>query len=257
MNPQDERKDPHVAHTPESSLENSDESNTDSPNLQEVLHNKLEQSSLGNIGKETLSGQDLLKSVGGVRGIIETVIPSLAFIIVYLITDGDLVISVATPVALGVIALLIRVVTRIDPTPAISGIVGLTISALLAYFSGDIMQHFLLGLVSNSALLLVFVVSIFMKKPIIGFVTALMKEIPMSSFTDAQRRLMNIATWAWVGLFVLRLTIQLPLYFQQAAAELALIRIITGVPLLIGVLWISWFCVKIAFPSNRVDSSNE
>lgn len=213
----------------------------------ESLKQKLQSSSFSHVAQRDIGGKDLLAGVGGVRGMIEAGIPPLAFLIGYLISQGDILISVLLPVVAGLIFLLVRVLQRSEVLPAISGVVGLMISAGLAYFTGDIMQHFLLGLLANVGLLFLFLGSIIIGRPLIGLISGMLLEKPDWRAVRVQKRMMTYATWSWVALFVLRLSIQIPLFLLDSAAELAVIRLLTGVPLLIIVLWLNWFFIRAAF----------
>ncbi len=52
------------------------------------------------------------------------------------------------------------------------------------------------------------------------------------------------ATWVWVGLFAVRLALELPLYFAGNTDVLAIVRLVTGVPLYAVVVWLSWLLVR-------------
>lgn len=54
-----------------------------------------------------------------------------------------------------------------------------------------------------------------------------------------------IATWLWVGMFALRLAVQLPLYVTEAVGWLGTARLVMGIPLFALTLWITWLIVRV------------
>ncbi len=56
-----------------------------------------------------------------------------------------------------------------------------------------------------------------------------------------------IATLLWIGVFGLRLGVELPLYFADLTSALGTMKLILGVPLYATALWITWL-----LDANRV-----
>lgn len=52
------------------------------------------------------------------------------------------------------------------------------------------------------------------------------------------------ATWLWVGLFGLRLAVQVPLYTHSEVGWLGTARLVMGIPLWALVLWLTWVLVR-------------
>ncbi|MBD5787675.1 DUF3159 domain-containing protein [Cellulosimicrobium terreum] len=52
------------------------------------------------------------------------------------------------------------------------------------------------------------------------------------------------ATWLWVGLFAVRLAVQVPLYTHEAVGWLGTARLVMGLPLWALVLWLTWALVR-------------
>ncbi|NUP03492.1 MAG: DUF3159 domain-containing protein, partial [Nonomuraea sp.] len=78
----------------------------------------------------------LAKAFGGVRGIIEAAVPTIAFTITWIITE-QLKLSLIVSVALAVALLLVRVVQRSTPQFVINSLIGIAIGAFFASRSGD------------------------------------------------------------------------------------------------------------------------
>lgn len=194
------------------------------------------------------------QAVGGLRGLTETVLPSILFVIVFTVT-GETVPSVATAVAVVAACLIVRVIQRIDLTPALGGAMGVAISALWAWRSGEASNYFAIGLWTNGAYLAVLLLSIIVTWPLIGVGVALLRGEDQSWRTDplqvSRKRRYYAATWLWVGLFAVRLAVQLPLYLaDDRVGALGIARIIMG-PFLFGlVAWLTWMLCR--EPANRI-----
>ncbi len=196
---------------------------------------------------EVPSGSSLLKAVGGVRGIIESVLPGLAFLVVYT-TTHILWLSVLVPLALAVVFIVIRLVTRSGVTQALVGLVLLALSAVFALASGKPEANFLPGIWINSIFLVTIVVSILARWPLIGIVVGFVTNEPTEwRASKPKRRALFIATWLWAGLFTIRLAIEVPLYLEHETSWLAGVRLVTGVPLYAVFLWLTWLLVRTVY----------
>lgn len=212
-----------------------------------------QRSSLGRVKPgETPSGSALLGAVGGVRGLIETIVPGLGFLVVYTITR-EVLPSVLAPLALALIFIVVRVVTKSPVTPAISGVVGVGISAAFALFTGNAADNFLPGFVINAVTVLAMVVSLVVRRPLIGVIVGLLTGDPHWRLDKAKLRIAFVATFLWLGLSAARLAVQVPLYLAAQGGDpngtqaLAATKLIMGLPLYAGLLWVTWLLVRTAW----------
>jgi hypothetical protein len=206
---------------------------------------------------ETPTGASLLTAIGGVRGLIESILPGLAFLVLFTFTK-NLVLSVTAPVALSVIFVIVRLVTRSAVMPAIAGLLGVGISAGLALFTGRAEDNFVLGIVINIVCLVVLLISLIARRPLIGIITSLLVNDPGGYRTDrAKGRVVLVATWCWVGLFAARLAFEVPLYLAAQTEILGSVKLIMGVPLYAGLLWVTWLLVRAAYSKPQPAASVE
>ena len=63
---------------------------------------------------------DVWQALGGVRGLVETGAPGLIFVAVYVVT-GELIPSIVAPLIVSFVAIVARLVQRIDVMPAVGG----------------------------------------------------------------------------------------------------------------------------------------
>lgn len=197
--------------------------------------------------RENVSGRDLLASVGGVRGMIESALPAVVFLISYLLSRGDMYFSLIPSIAAAVLVLLLRVVTKGDMTGSIAGVFGLAVSAALAIGTGNIENNFLLGIITNSALFTVLLLSLIVRRPLLGYLFGSIFEDSHWRENRRKFRLMLWATAIWVTVAAIRLILQLPLYLSGEVAWLAVVRLALGLPLYLLALWVTWLLVSAAF----------
>jgi hypothetical protein len=91
-----------------------------------------------------------------------------------------------------------------------------------------------------------------MRRPLIGVIAALITSTGAEWRADrAKFRVALIATFLWIGLFALRLAVELPLYFAGDTAGLATAKLLLGVPLYAALLWVTWLLMRTAYASPK------
>src|SRR5690606_14672399 len=140
---------------------------------------------------------------------------------------------------------VIRLATRSAATQAFAGVFGIALSAGLALLTGRAEDNFVIGLVINIVSVVVLLVSLVIRWPLVGLIVGVLTNEWTAWRQDrAKRRVLTVATWLWVGLFSLRLAVQAPLYFSGQTEWLAATKLLMGVPLYAGMLWVTWLLVK-------------
>ncbi|WP_258366042.1 DUF3159 domain-containing protein [Curtobacterium sp. MCPF17_031] len=219
--------------------------------LQAQLRDAVRNAGIGQVAPgEAPSGKALLTAVGGVRGLAESVLPGFAFLIVYAITK-EVVPSVVVPVAIGLVFVVLRLLQRQSIMMSFAGIFGVAISAGLALLTGRAESNFIPGIVINAVFLAVILVTLAIRRPLIGLVVGLLVpgDDDGHDWRDdpAKRRVLTVATWMWAGLFAFRLAFEIPLWLAAQVELLAGIKLITGVPLYAALLWVTWLLVRTVF----------
>jgi hypothetical protein len=205
---------------------------------------------------EAPSGAALLGAVGGIRGLIEAILPGLGFLVLYTITH-DLLISVIGPVAIAVIFIVVRAIQRAPLMPAITGAVGIGLSAALAYFTGSVENNFLPGFVINGVAVLLLVVSLLVRRPLVGVIVGLLTGDEHWRHDAAKLRIAYVTTVLWLALSALRLAVQVPLYLAKLPDALAATKLLMGVPLYLGLLWVTWMLVRTAWQGVDEDAEED
>jgi hypothetical protein len=201
------------------------------------------------------TGHVVWRSMGGWRGILESVLPSLVFVVTFTLTydratqTGNLWLSLGLSVGLAAVFTLIRIATKSPPAAAIGGLVATAGAAALALLTGRGQDNFILGFVTNGAYGTAFLVSALIGWPLIGLAVGfLMNE---GTRWRADRRKRRVFFWlsiAWAGLFAFRLAVQLPLYFAGDVTALGTLKLIMGLPLFAPLVAVTWLAVRALYP---------
>jgi Protein of unknown function (DUF3159) len=232
---------------------------TDSaPTFGETLAAAAKQSGLGQLTPgETPSARAVLGAVGGLRGIVESIIPGIAFLVIYL-TTHNLLIAVLLPAFIALVFVLARAGTRSSMSSAVTGAVLLAITAVLTLVTGRAANNFVPGILINAGGFIVLLVSILARWPLIGIlVGVLFGDVDGWRKNPAKRRILTVATWLWVALFAIRLALEVPLYLADNVAALGVVRLITSVPLYAVFLWVTWLLVRGVYAGDSVDDDTD
>ena len=258
-------------------------------------------------GVRALAGESfsLAETIGGVRGLVESMAPGLVFVVVFIATGNTLRPALIASVAVALVAVAARLVQRTPVTQAFGGFLGVAIGVLWAWRSGEAQNYYAAGLLTNAAYLVAMAVSVLVRWPVVGLVVEALRsgwtdgdkvkaavaasDVPDGATTSgahgaagervesnvgvvgsteadqdepapgafrawAQRwrgdaalmRRYALATWLWVGMFALRLAVQVPLFMagEDAVAWLGTARLVMGIPLWALTLWLTWLLVR-------------
>jgi uncharacterized protein DUF3159 len=224
----------------------------DQPDFREQMSEALRRSGLGRVAPDQApSAATLLTAMGGVRGIVESILPGLLFLVTYTITN-NLLWSVAPPVVIAIVFVVIRLLRRQAVTSAIVGLVLIVISAVIALLTGRAENNFVFGFIIDGAILVLAVVTLLVRRPFIGLVASLLLSDPHWRSDRAQVRVAAVATWLWLALVAIRLGVELPLYFLGETSALAAARLILGVPLYAVILWLTWLVMRTAWTAPEL-----
>lgn len=197
----------------------------------------------------TAADFSLADSIGGVRGLIESVAPGFVFVVVYIVTR-ELMPPLVAALAVAVVLLVARLLARTPITQAISGLFGVGIGVVWAWRTGEAGDYYVFGLWTNAVYLVALLVSILLRWPAVGIVVSLLRQEGFGwrhePLLRPLRRRYDLATWLWVALFAVRLAVQLPLYLDgDQVAWLGTARLVMGLPLWALTLWVTWMLVRL------------
>lgn len=223
----------------------------DIPTFRAAMSAAARRSGLGKVTPgETPTAGALLAAIGGVRGLVESILPGLGFLVTYTITH-DLVPSVLAPLGVALAFIVVRVVTRQPITTALAGALGIGISAALALLTGNANDNFVPGFLINGGVVLVMVVSLLARRPFVGVLVGLLLGDDDWRRNPAKVRVAAVATILWAALSGVRLGVQVPLYLAESTEALAATKLVMGVPLYAALLWVTWLLVRTAWRARE------
>lgn len=196
---------------------------------------------------ENMGEKELLnKAIGGWRGLIDSALPSMLFILIF-VFQKNLNNALLASLALGGVLLVIRLFERKPITQVISGFVGLSISVFLTWKTKDASNFFLTGIITNALYGFILLISVLIRKPLLGYlVGSLVGDTSGWLKHPLLIRAYTTVTWIWVGVFGLRLLVQVPLYLNDNIALLGSVKIFMGWPLYLFAVYMTYQIVQTA-----------
>lgn len=191
-------------------------------------------------------------AMGGWRGIAESVLPSLLFVVIFTVGSAasaagpaTLWLSLGASVGLAAVFTAVRLIGRTQPAAAVGGLVAAVAAAALALLTGRGEDNFVIGFVSNALYGSAFTVSALVGYPLVGVVVGVATGEGLRWRRDARKR--RTFTWlslAWAALFAGRLAVQLPLYLSGEVTWLGTAKLAMGLPLFAPLVALSWLAVR-------------
>ena len=135
---------------------------------------------------------------------------------------------------------------------ALAGLLGVVVAVLVTLYTGRAVDFFLLQIASNAASALAWAVSIAVRWPLLGLVVgaALGQRTGWRRDPDLLRGYRR-ASWVWVGQYVVRLAVFVPLYLAGAVYALGIARLVLTWPLVAATLVLSWPVLRGALPPGH------
>lgn len=183
---------------------------------------------------------DVLKTIGGVRGLVESLLPGLVFLAVFTLSQ-QLNAALVASVAVALVFTVLRLVRRGTLTQALTGLAGVAICAIFSRVTGEAKDYYVPGFYTNLAYGGALIVSILVRWPLMGVVFGFIRSESTGWRASRLRaRQYAWATWIVVAVFAARLAVQVPLYFADNVPALGAARLAMGVPLYAAGLWVAW-----------------
>ncbi|MBU2662362.1 DUF3159 domain-containing protein [Actinoplanes bogorensis] len=186
--------------------------------------------------------EQISEQLGGVRGLIESSLPVFAFVI-FNVVLGDAVVGLEKRTALywaiggAVFAALaigaFRLARKEPVRHAVNGLFGIAVGAFLAYRTGNAEDFYLPGILLTFAQAAALLISVFVRKPIIGYVWGIMANKGQQDWFGNTRlfRTFQWLTLVWVASLCVRAGIQFYLWQAGEANALGIVRILISWPI--------------------------
>ncbi|MBV8542642.1 MAG: DUF3159 domain-containing protein [Pseudonocardiales bacterium] len=184
---------------------------------------------------EALAGSEpraptLLEQLGGVGGLVASVVPAVVFVAVNPLAGLQPAIwaSLGAAVAVGVW----RRLRREPLQPAVSGILGVAVCAFIAYHTGQARGFFLYGIWYSLLAGLTLTLSIVVRRPLVGVLWSVLNGSGFGWRTDRRARFgFDVATMVWAVFLLARFGVQRYLYDLRQTDWLGVARLAMGLPL--------------------------
>ena len=195
----------------------------------------------------------VLNALGGKRGLIDSGLPALVFLIVFNISGKDVNAALYAAVSLSILLTLLRLIKRETIQHAFSGLIGVGICALISKRTGNAADFYLPGLWINAAYGLLYAITNLVKWPILGVILGpILGENLLWRKDPARLNAYIKAGWLWVAMFAARLIVQYPLYKSGNINVLGTARLLMGYPLFILTAWGTWQILR-KTPTTKVN----
>ena len=193
--------------------------------------------------------------LGGVRGALESILPPLVFITVYLALGGssseDLGWAIAAAVGLALIFTVWRLLERKNPVRALGSLLIVIVSAYIAGKTGSAADFFWPRVLLNAASALAFVIANLVKWPLIGVVLGPVVGTRMRWRKDPDLlRAYTRASWPWALLNLIR-TVLLLLFIDNNALWALAVSGAFFYALTIGTVAWSWVIIRRSLPKDH------
>jgi hypothetical protein len=195
--------------------------------------------------------ETLVTLLGGARGAVDASLPVFAYVTGWLLTGS---VPVGALSALGVAAgvAVWRLLRGARPRAVLVGGLAVCAAALVALYTGRAEDFFLIQIFSNAASALAWAASIALRYPLLGVVVG----VALGQRTRWRRdpallHAYGRASWVWVGQYLLRLVVFLPLWAAGWVAALGVARIVLTWPLITACLGVSWWVLRHSLPPGH------
>ena len=186
----------------------------------------------------------VLAAFGGKKGLIDTGIPSVIFLVVFNVTD-ELQSALIASVAVSAVLTIIRLAMRKTIQHAVSGLIGSLICAWFANRTGNASDLYIPKLLTNLGYGSVYLIANLAGWPILGLLLGpILGENLQWRKDPARARAYKRASWLWVGMFFIRIAVQYPIYRSGNVNLLGTVNLAMGYPLFLATAYGSWMILK-------------
>jgi hypothetical protein len=188
----------------------------------------------------TLSEQ-VAQQLGGWRGLVESSVPVLVFVVANIVTSVRPAVIAAVSVAVGIAVL--RLAQRRPVRHAVNGLFGVGIGAVIALRSGEAKDFYLPGIMYGYAYGAALIFSAVLRRPIVGWLWSVLAAGGRSEWRRNER-LVRTFTWLtvlWGVVWLLKVAAQHAFYIADMETALGVARLTLGYPpyalLLLITIW--------------------
>lgn len=196
----------------------------------------------------------VVNALGGKKGLIDSGVPSVVFLIVFNLTK-EVNTAIWAALSLSVSLAIIRLIRKESIQHSVSGVIGVLICAYFANRSGNAEDFYIPKLLTNLGYGVVYLIANLVGWPILGLVLGpLLGENLTWRKNPARKKMYIKASWLWVGMFFLRIAVQYPIYLSGNVNLLGTVNLAMGYPLFFATAYGTWLIIKAGPPAQKVTS---
>ncbi|MBM0259179.1 DUF3159 domain-containing protein [Micromonospora sp. 4G55] len=174
--------------------------------------------------------EQMADQLGGWRGLVESSIPVLVFVLANIV--GDLRPAVIASVGVAVLIAVARLAQRRPVRHAVNGLVGIAIGAFIAWRTGDERDFYLPGILYGIAYGVALLISAAIRQPLVGWIWSVLVAKGRSEWRDDPRlvRTFTQLTVLWGVVWLAKVGVQAALYLAHQDTALGVARLALGYP---------------------------
>nr|WP_275543286.1 DUF3159 domain-containing protein [Streptomyces sioyaensis] len=200
----------------------------------------------------------LFEAFGGVRGMVETVVPGLLFVTIFTI-NKDLHVSAIAALAVSLVLAAVRLVRKDTVKHAFSGVFGVAFGVVFAMMTGNAKDFYLPGMLYTLGLATAYIVTTLAGVPLIGLMLGpVFKEnLSWRTRNPGRKTAYAKASWAWGLILLAKCAILFPLYWWADTTQLGWILIALKIPPFLLAVYLTWIFLAKAPPPIDVFAEME
>ena len=196
--------------------------------------------------------ESLADLLGGRRAALDATVPPVVFVAAWLVSGQNLWIGAGAAVVAALAVGAWRLRQGDKPRAVLVGLLGVCVAALIALRTGRAEDFFLLQIVTNAASALAWAVSIVIRWPLLGVIVgAVLGQKTRWRRDPALLRAYALGSWVWVGQYLVRLAVFVPLWAAHAVVALGVARGVLTWPLVAACLAGSWWVIRRSLPAGH------
>jgi hypothetical protein len=174
--------------------------------------------------------EQMADQLGGWRGLVESSVPVVVFVLVNVITDLNPAIIASVGIALAIAAL--RLIQRRPIRHAVNGLFGVGVGAFIAWRTGDEKDFYLPGILYGIGYGLALLASVALRQPLVGWIWSVIVAGGKAEWRTDPRliRLFSRLTVLWGVVWLAKVGVQAALYLADQDTALGIARLVLGYP---------------------------
>ncbi|MGH3695796.1 MAG: DUF3159 domain-containing protein [Pseudonocardiaceae bacterium] len=198
------------------------------------------------------SPESLTALLGGARAALDATAPAVAFVVGWLVSGRSLGWGAGAALVAGAVLAALRWQRGDRPMAALLGLLGVSVAALIALYTGRAADFFLAQLLSNVVSALVWALSVLLRWPLLGVIVGgALGQGSAWRGDPALLRAYSLASWVWVAQYLIRIAVFTPLWAVDAVVALGAARVVLSWPLVAASVAVSGAVLIRVLPADH------